>query len=155
MHHCTRVLYELYKVNVQLDKTNVLIIQGVYKVIICERFQSILTTFFFFVLSSKDCTLLRYTFLYYTLILCTLFNSHMIIWILIPLMMFERKFCFSIFHYFLNQTNENMVNLPMVTHWVGGIWNLSHYIYKVFTLSVHDKYTNCIRVYKTIICERF
>ena len=59
---------------------------------------------------------LRYTFLYYTLILYTLFNSHMIIRILIPLMMFEIKFCFSILHYFLKQTNENMVIPPMVTH---------------------------------------
>ena len=133
LHHCTRVLYYLYKVNVQLDKTNVLTVQDK-----CSNYTrgiqgyplwKILINFgqlFFFVLSSKDCTLLRYTFLYYTFILCTLFNSHMIIWIFIPLMMFERKFYFFIFHYFLKQTNENMVNLPMVTHWVGGIWNLSH-----------------------------
>ena len=28
-------------------------------------------------------------------------------------------------------------------------------LYKVFTLNVHDKYTNYTRVYKTIICEEF
>ena len=109
--------------------------------------------FFFFVLSFKDCTLLRNTFLYYTLILCTLFNSHMIIRIPIPLMMFERKFCFSIFHYFLKQTNENMVNLLIVTHRVGGIWNLSH-----CTRYLHYVYmTNILTVqgYKNIICEGF
>ena len=44
---------------------------------------------FFFVLSSKDCTLLRYTFLHYTLILYTLFNSHITIQILTLIMMFR------------------------------------------------------------------
>ena len=112
-------------------------------------------TTFFFVLSTKDCTLLRYTFFYYTLILCTLFNSYMIIRILISLMIFERKFCFSIFHYFLKQTNENMVNLPMVGYTLSRGYMEFESLYKVFTLSVQDKYTNCIRVYKTIIYEGF
>ena len=86
---------------------------------------------FFFILPSKNCTLLGYIFFYYTLILCPLLNSYMTIRILIPLIMFERKFCFSIFHYFLNQTNENMINLPMTTYWVGvyGIWVTVQYIY--------------------------
>ena len=125
----------IYKVNVQLDKANVLTvqdkcsnytngIQGYHLWKISINFGQL---FFFFVLSSKDYTLSRYT-LYHTLILCILFNSHMTIQILIPLMMFESKFCFSIFHYFLNQTNENMVNLPIVTHWVRDLWNLGHSI---------------------------
>ena len=82
--------------------------------------------FFFFVLPSKDCTLSWHTFLYHKLILCTLFNLHMTIQIFIPLMMFEGKFCFYVFHYFVNQTNGNMVKLPMSTHWIMGIWNLGH-----------------------------
>ena len=110
-----------------MDKTNVLTVQdkcsnytrGIQGYHLWNILINFGQLFFFFVLSSKDCTLLRYTFLYYTPVLCTLFNLHMIIRILIPLMMFERKFCFSIFHYFLNQTNENMVDLHMVTHWVG------------------------------------
>ena len=68
---------------------------------------------FFFVLSSKDCTLLRYAFLYYTLILFTLFNLHMIICILIPLIMFEIKFCFVSFTIFWNK--------PMKT-WLTYLW---------------------------------
>ena len=138
-YHCIRVLYQLYK-------ANVLTAQGVYKVVLCEGCQSIFdNSFFFFVLPSKDCTLSWHTFLYHTVILCTLFNLHMTIQILIPLIMFEGKFCFYIFHYFVNQTNGNMVNLPMGTHWVEGIWNLGHC--RVFTLSVQGKYTNYTKVY--------
>ena len=149
MFNWTRQMFYLYK-------TNVLPVQDKCSDYTMLSFVKDFNQFwitFFCVLSSKDCTLSRYTFLYHTLILCTLFNSHMTIWILIPLMMFERKFCFSIFHYFLNQTNENMVDLHMVTHWVG--YMEFELLYKVFTLSVHDKYTNCTRVYKTIICEGF
>ena len=143
-----------------MDKTNVLIVQDKYsnytRGIQDYPLWKISINFgqFFFVLSYKDCTLSRYTFLYHTLILCTLFNSHMTIRILIPLMMFERKFCFSIFHYFLNKTNENMVNLLMVTHWVGvyGIWVT---VQGIYTKYVHEKYTICTRVYKTIICKGF
>ena len=49
---------------------------------------------FFFVLSSKDCILSRYTFLYHTLILWILFNSHMTIQILIPQWCLRENFVF-------------------------------------------------------------
>ena len=45
---------------------------------------------------------------------CTLFNSYIIIQILIPIMMFGEKFCFYILHYFLNQIVENMVHKSYV-----------------------------------------
>ena len=104
----------------------------------------------FFFLSSKDCTLSCHTFLYYTLILCILFNLHMKIRILTLLMMFGRKNLFLSlplssklnhwkhsshiyvdtlsmqyqFIYFLNQLNGNMINSPICTHSLLGIWNL-------------------------------
>ena len=113
--------------------TNVLPIQEVYKAILCEKFQSILDNFFFFfVLSSKDCTLARYTFLYHTLILCTLFNSHMTIRILISLMMLEKKFCFYVLYHFLNQTIRNIIHTSYV-------WMKFVLLYKGVILTVQGK----------------
>ena len=112
--------------------------------------------FFFFVLSSKDCTLLRYTFLYYTLILCTLFNSHITIQILTLIMMFREKFCFYVLYHFFIQTIGNMVHTSYVAHNVC-IWMKFALLYKGVILIVQDKcsigqgkcssYTNGIQGY--------
>ena len=88
LHHYTMVLHYLYKINV-------LSIQGVYKVALYEEFQSILNYFFFLVTQSH--ILSCHTFLLHTVISCTLSNSHMIIQILAPLMMFGEKILFLSF----------------------------------------------------------
>ena len=73
---------------VSLYKDITLTVQGkytkytrVYKVTLCERFQSILNHFFLFSLSLMNCILVLYT----------LFNSHMKISKLSLLMMFREK----------------------------------------------------------------
>lgn len=100
----------------------------------------------FLFLSSKDYKLSCYTFLHHTLIICTLFNSHMIIRILISLMIFREKFCFYIFYYFLNWPLEIWFTHPMWTYNLC-MWIKFAPLYKNVTLAIQDKctYKRCTR----------
>ena len=99
----------------------------------------------FFFLSSKDYRLSCYTFLHHTLIICTLFNSYMIIRILISLMIFREKICFYIFYYFLNWPLETWFTHPMWTYNLC-MWIKFAPLYKNVTPAIQDKctYKRCI-----------
>ena len=69
-----------------------------------------------FFLSSKGCTLSCHTFIHHTLISYTLFDLHITIGILTPLMMFEEKFSFRFFIIFWTKSLETLFTRPMRTH---------------------------------------
>ena len=74
----------------------------------------------------KDWGYSSHTLLDHTLIPCTLFNLYMVIQMPTLLMMMKEQNLNSIFFFFFNQTSGNMVNPPMGTHSLGGVWNLHH-----------------------------
>ena len=140
MYHYTRVLHEL-------SKKNILIIQMVYKTAFSGGFQLILNFFFF--LSSKGCTLSCHTFIHHTLISYTLFDLHITIGILTPLMMFGEKFSFRFFIIFWTKPLETLFTCPMRTHNLCMGMNFVP-LYKGVTITMQDKYTNYIRGYTTL-----
>ena len=58
------------------------------------------------------------------------------------------------FPFYLGYNNENMVNPPPYAHIAFRSMEFVQ-VYKVFTLSVQGKYSNCTRVYKTTFLEGF
>ena len=76
----------------------------------------------------------------------TLFNSHMIIRILISLMRLREKFCFYIFYYFFNWPLETWFTHPMWTYNLC-MWIKFAPLYKNVTLTIQDKctYKRCTR----------
>ena len=122
----TFFLYEkkiIYSFIVPLYNCFTLIVQGkctkctkVYKTTLCEILQSIMNHSFIF-LSLTNCTHM----------LCTLFNSHMKIPILFPIMIYgEIFFDLKSSTIFSTKPLEIWLNTPTWIHNLKGIWNLCH-----------------------------
>ena len=48
-----------------------------------------------------------------------------------------------------------MFNLPIYGHTLSKGYMKFGSLYNIFTLSIQDKYANCTKVHKVVICEEF